>query len=211
MYVISTCLCKAIKYQIDKTSTFVSILKGACRLMKTLWCWSCTPVDSPVRLTIIICAGIELCLELTSFMRNILKLSRKSCHSNKFSAENGTPKCPRDRRVRCEYELRFSSGTPKCPRDVREAGIIGIGVHMWRPRCTWQNREFGMLPPQKSSDWTWSSFGLNSEFYFSLKYILMVEKSPALICAWEVFQFLGQSSRNCRPLWIRWTFASNCR
>jgi len=79
MYVISTCLCKAIKYQINKTSTFVSILKGVCWLMKTLWCWSCTPVNSPVRLTINICAGIELCLELTSFVRNILKLSRKSC------------------------------------------------------------------------------------------------------------------------------------
>ena len=124
-----------------------------------------------------------------------------------FRPKMGLPNAPEI--AECDASTSFVF--PRTPRDVREAGIIGIGVHMWRPRCTWQNREFGMLPPQKSSDLTWSSFGLNSEFYFSLKYILMVEKSPALICAWEVFQFLGQSSRNCRPLWIRWTFASNCR
>jgi len=36
----------------------------------------------------------------------------------------------------------------------------------------------------------------------------MIAKNPALICAWEVFQFLEQSSRNFGPLWILWTFAS---
>jgi len=39
--------------------------------------------------------------------------------------------------------------------------------------------------------------------------MLMLEKSPALICAWEGFQFLDRSSRNFGPRWILWSFASN--
>jgi len=38
----------------------------------------------------------------------------------------------------------------------------------------------------------------------------MLEKSPALICAWEGFQILERSWRNFGPLWILWMFASNC-
>jgi len=35
----------------------------------------------------------------------------------------------------------------------------------------------------------------------------MLEKSPPLICAGKVFQFVKQSSRKFGLLWIIWTFA----
>ena len=43
--------------------------------------------------------------------------------------------------------------------DVREAEIFGIHVLMLRPHCTWQNREFGLLPQQKQSSYRYLRFG----------------------------------------------------
>ena len=42
-------------------------------------------------------------------------------------------------------------------------------------------------------------------------YILMWEKSPALICAWEVFQFVYQYPTIFEPIFIYWTEAGKCR
>ena len=43
-----------------QSSTFLNIVKGLCRFMRTLWCESCSPVDSSLCLTIRICTRIEL-------------------------------------------------------------------------------------------------------------------------------------------------------
>ena len=52
-----------------QSSTFLNIVKGLCRFMRTLWCESCSPVDSSLCLTIRICTRIELYLITTSFVR----------------------------------------------------------------------------------------------------------------------------------------------
>ena len=96
----------------------------------------------------------------------------------------------------------FPPGLPNAPEMSERLGLSELvftcGGHVVRDKI--ESLGCCLMSSAKASVLTLSSFGLNSEFYFSLKYILMVEKSPALICAWEVFQFLGQSSRNCRPL-----------
>ena len=48
---------------------------------------------------------------------------------------------------------------------------------------------------------------VNVEYLFSFMYLLMWKKSPALICAREVFQFLDQKPTIFEPIFIHWTEA----
>ena len=88
--------------------------------------------------------------------------------------------------------------TAVATRHMRVRGKMFWSCH--GPRVSQQWSALDRAWATKMSGWEvkkwsclfWTCWSVNSEFYLTLRYEIMWEKSPALICALEVFQFLDQ-------------------